>query len=276
MSNPRFNTFFGAMIMGAVLCALIIPASATDRVRKHAEILLTPVAKPARSIAGLFNRRFGEKHLPPGETVRPTDQQLANENVELKQQITFLNRQLEDLRLVEAERKRLGSLIQYFKPVSVIGGDSTPGRESLSIMPAAGVEFAKDTPVMCADGVVGRLTDARRVRLITDTGFRITAAFGRWTAGVWDTVGTPKGACVGVGNGTMRIENLTMKEAEVLKVGDWVIIGEDTDFPDLIRGRPFGQIEAIRPLPSKPLFAEITVKPRIDLRKLREVLVMRK
>jgi cell shape-determining protein MreC len=276
MSSSRFNTHFGAMIMGAVLCALIVPPSATDRVRKHAELILTPVSKPARSIAGIFSRRYGEKYLPPGETVRPTDQQLANENVELKQQITFLNRQLEDLRLVEAERKRLGSLIQYFKPVSVIGGDTTPGRESLSIMPASGVEFAKDTPVMCPDGMVGRLTDARRVRLITDPGFRITAAFGRWTDGVWNTVATPKAACSGIGNGTMRIENLTMKEAEVLKTGDWVIVGEDTDFPDIIHGRPFAQIDTIRPLPSKPLFAEITVKPRIDLRKLREVLVMRK
>jgi cell shape-determining protein MreC len=273
MSNSRFNTLFGAMIMGAVLCALVVP---TDRVRKHADLVLMPVCKPVRSIAGMFNRRFGEHHLPPGETTRPTDQQLANENIELKQQVAFLNRQLEDLRLVEAERKRLGSLIQYFKPVSVVGGDSTPGRESLSILPAGGVEFAKETPVMCPDGVVGRLTDARRVRLITDTGFRITAAFGRWTDGVWSPVTTPKGACVGIGNGTMRIENLTMREAEVLKTGDWVIIGEDTDFPEIIRGRPFGQIDTIRPLPSKPLFAEITVKPRIDLRKLREVLVMRK
>ena len=276
MSHSRFNTLFGAMIMGAVLCALVIPPWVTDRVRKHADLVLTPISKPVRSIAGAFNHRFGERRLPPGETARPTDQQLATENVELKQQVAFLNRQLEDLRLVEAERKRLGSLIQYFKAVSVVGGDSTPGRESLSILPASGVEFARDTPVMCPDGVVGRLTDARRVRLITDPGFRITAAFGRWTDGVWNTVATPKGACVGMGNGTMRIENLTMKEAEVLKPGDSVIVGEDTDFPDIIHGRPFAQIDTIRPMPAKPLFAEITVKPRIDLRKLREVLVMRK
>jgi len=276
MSSSRFNTVFGAMIMGAALCALVISPKAIDSVRKHAELVLLPVAKPTRAIAGAITRRYGPKTLPPGETVRPTDEQLALENSDLKQQVAFLSHQIQDLRLVEEERKRLGPLLQYFKPVAVIGGDATPGRESLSIVPTSGVDFAKDTPVMCPDGVVGRLTDARRVRLITDPGFRITAAFGRWTDGVWNTVATPKGACVGMGNGTMRIENLTMKEAEVLKPGDSVIVGEDTDFPDIIHGRPFAQIDTIRPMPAKPLFAEITVKPRIDLRKLREVLVMRK
>jgi len=276
MSSSRFNTVFGAMIMGAALCALVISPKAIDSVRKHAELVLLPVAKPTRAIAGAVTRRYGPKTLPPGETVRPTDEQLALENSDLKQQVAFLSHQIQDLRLVEEERKRLGPLLQYFKPVAVIGGDSTPGRESLSIIPSSGVDFAKDTPVMCPEGVVGRLTDARRVRLITDPGFKITAQFGRWSEGVWSTLNTEKAACTGIGNGTMRIDNLTMKQIEGLKATDWVIVGDDTDFPSLVHGRPFAQIETIRPMPSKPLFAEIICKPRVDLRKLSEVLVMRK
>jgi cell shape-determining protein MreC len=276
MSSSRFNTVFGAMTMGAALCALVLPPTAMDRVRKHADVVLLPVTKPTRAIAGMFSRRFAAKTLPPGETARPTDEQLALENADLKQQVAFLKHELEDLRLVEAERKRLGPMLEYFKPVAVVGGDATPGRESLGIMPASGVEFTKDTPVMCPDGVVGRLTDARRVRLITDPGFKTTAGFGRWNDGVWTPVTTLKAACTGIGNGAMRIENLTVKEAEGLKPADWVVIGDDTDFPKLMHGRPLGQIETIRPLAAKPLFAEIIVKPRVDLRKLPEVLVMRK
>jgi len=276
MSSSRFNTVFGAMIMGAALCALVLPPTAMDRVRKHADLVLLPVAKPTRAIAGMFARRYGAKTLPPGETVRPTDQQLALENSDLKQQVTFLSHQVQDLRLVEEERKRLGPLLQYFKPVGVIGGDSTPGRESLSIMPASGVDTAAGTAVMCPEGVIGRLTDARRVRLITDPGFKITAQFGRWSEGVWSTLDTEKAACTGIGNGTMRIDNLTMKQVEGLKASDWVVVGDDTDFPALIHGRPFAQIETVRPMAAKPLFAEIIVKPRVDLRKLSEVLVMRK
>jgi cell shape-determining protein MreC len=276
MSSSRFNTVFGAMIMGAVLCALVLPPTAMDRVRKHADLLLLPVAKPVRGIAGIFTRKYGAKTLPPGETARPTDEQLALENADLKQQVAFLAHQIQDLTLVEEERKRLGPLLQYFKPVAVIGGDATPGRESLSILPAAGVEFAKDTAVMCPEGVVGRLTDARRVRLITDPGFKLTAQFGRWNEGVWKKLDTEKAACTGIGNNTMRIDNLTVKQVEVLKAGDWVIVGDDTDFHSLVHGRPVAQIETIRPMASKPLFAEIIVKPRVDLKKLSEVLVMRK
>jgi cell shape-determining protein MreC len=277
MSNSRFNTFFGAMVMGAVLCALFIPPSATDRVRKHADLILTPVSKPARSVAGMFNRRWGAKPLPPGETTRPSDQALALENSDLKQQVAFLSLQLQQLTLVEAERKRLGPLIQYFKPVGVIGGDSTPGRETLSIMPASGGDFAPGSPVMCPEGVVGRLTDARRVRLVTDPGYKITGAFVRWAdGGVWKPIDAPKGACTGIGNNTVRIDNLTLKESEVLKPGDWVTVADLTDYPELVQGRPFAQIKTIRPLPSKPLFAEIIAEPRVDLRKLREVMVMRK
>ena len=104
----------------------------------------------------------------------------------------------------------------------------------------------------------------------------ITAQFGRWNENIWNRLDTDKAACTGIGNNTMRIDNLTMKQVEGLKQGDWVTIGEDSDFPKLVHGQPFAVIETIRPIPSKPLFAEIIVKPRTDLRKLSEVLVMRK
>jgi hypothetical protein len=80
----------------------------------------------------------------------------------------------------------------------------------------------------------------------------------------------------------MRIENLTVKEAEnVIKPGDWAVISDpdivqDPRFRTVLQGRQIGQVETVRPMPSKPLYAEIIIKPRIDLQKLPEVLVMRK
>ena len=224
----------------------------------------------------MFTRRFGAKTLPPGETTRPTDQQLALENSDLKQQVAFLTSQIQDLRLVEDERKRLGPLLQYFKPVSVIGGDSTPGRESLSIMPASGVDTDAGTAVMCPEGVVGRL-DRRPPRPP------------RHRPGLQD-------------HRRLRPLDRGPLEADRHRQGRLHRHRQRRDAdrqPDRQAGRgPQGRrlgrrrrrhrlpqaderptlrlIETIRPIPSKPLFAEIIVKPRTDLRKLSEVLVMRK
>jgi cell shape-determining protein MreC len=276
MSQIRFNQAFIGLVAAGVIGSFLIPPSITGRAQGKVELLLLPVVKPVRGIAGMFQSKYGEKSLPPGETVVRSDAQLSTENAELRQQLIFLNQQLEDLRLVEAERKRLGKLLDYFKPVGVIGGDATPGRDSLAIMPAGGADFSVGTPVMCPEGLVGRVVEGRRVRLITDREFTITGQFGRWNNGKWVPIATDKPSVKGVGSGTMRVENLTGKDAQQLRPGDWVIISDTTDYPELLQGRKIGQIESIRPLPAKPLFAEITVKPGVELRQLREVLVLRK
>ena len=276
MSQIRFNQAFIGLVAGGVLGSFLIPPSITDRAKGKVDLLLVPVVRPVRAIAGMFHSKWGDKSLPPGETVQRTDAQLSAENVDLRQQVVFLNRQLEDLRLVEAERKRLGKLLDYFKPVSVIGGDASPDRDSLGIMPASGVDLSPGKPVMCPDGLVGRLVEGRRVRLITDKDFIIVGQFGRWENGAWVPVPTPKPSVKGMGRGVMQVVNLTLKDTEKVKPGDWVIISDTTDYPDILQGRKIGQVESVRALPGKALFAEIIVKPSTDLRQLQEVLVMRK
>ena len=246
MSQIRFNQAFIGLVAGGVLGSFLIPPSITDRAKGKVDLLLVPVVRPVRAIAGMFHSKWGDKSLPPGETVQRTDAQLSAENVDLRQQVVFLNRQLEDLRLVEAERKRLGKLLDYFKPV------------------------------MCPDGLVGRLVEGRRVRLITDKDFIIVGQFGRWENGAWVPVPTPKPSVKGMGRGVMQVVNLTLKDTEKVKPGDWVIISDTTDYPDILQGRKIGQVESVRALPGKALFAEIIVKPSTDLRQLQEVLVMRK
>jgi cell shape-determining protein MreC len=274
MSKFRFNQLFITLMALGLLGSLVISPDVTNRAKGKEEVLLYPVVKPVRAIAGMFHRKYGRKELPPGETTVRKDPELAAENSELRQHIVFLNQQLEDLRLVESERKHLGKLLDYFKPVTVQAGDSTPDRESLSFLPTSGIETSLGTAVMGAEGLVGRMVEGRRIRLITDKGFTITGQFGRWDNAQWKPLATPKPSVRGIGNGQMRIDNLSVKEAEGLKPGDWVVVS-DTDYPAIIQERQIGQIDTIRPIPNKPLFAEIIVKPRVDLRKIDEVLIPR-
>jgi cell shape-determining protein MreC len=275
MSKNRFNQLFVAMMLLGVVGSLFISPAVTGRAKGKEELLLYPVIKPVRVIAAMFRSKYGRKELPPGETTVRKDPEVAAENSELRQQIVFLNRQLEDLQLVETERKHLGKLLDYFKPVTVMAGDATPGRESLTILPASGVDVSAGAPVMGADGLVGRMVEGRRVRLVTDKDFTITGRFGRWEGGQWQTLSTPKPSVRGIGNGQMRIDNLTNEDAKSLHPGDWVIIADTTDYSPIMQERQIGQIDTIRAMPSKPLFAEIIVKPRTDLRTLKEVLLMR-
>ncbi len=276
MSQVRFNHVFLMLMALGIACAFFIPPTITDRAKGKADLLLYPIVQPTRAIAGWFSSKYGSKPLPAGETrVRP-DSELLAENQDLRQQVAFLVKQLEDLKLVEDERRRLGPLLNYFKPVTVGGGDATPGRESLSIMPASGINTLAGTPVMCPDGVAGRLVESGRVRLVTDPGFTTTCEFGRYGENKWIPLEGLKASVKGAGGGTMKVEHLTFKEVDgIVKPGDWVVIADNT-WPAIMQNRPVGQVESVGHLAAKPLFAEIIIKPRTDLRRLREVLIMRK
>jgi hypothetical protein len=65
-----------------------------------------------------------------------------------------------------------------------------------------------------------------------------------------------------------------VKEAEGLKAEDWVMIDDPESYPSLLQGRKIGQIESVKPSTRNPLFAEIIVRPKVDLRRLKEVMVL--
>jgi hypothetical protein len=54
------------------------------------------------------------------------------------------------------------------------------------------------------------------------------------------------------------------------------VIVSDPSLADAFKTVQIGQVESNQPVPSKPLFAEIIVKPRTDLKRLKEVLVLKK
>src|SRR5687768_14767705 len=120
MSSSSFNQVFFVLVMLALLGAIAIPPSVTRRAQGKADVLLVPVVKPVRSIAASVHAKVSRKTPPPGEERFRTDNEVATENGLLRQQVSFLTRQLQELKLVEAERKQLGPLLDYFKPVKVI------------------------------------------------------------------------------------------------------------------------------------------------------------
>jgi len=276
MSKSGANQLFFTLVGVGVLTALAIPQSVTDRAKGKEEVLLYPVSKPVGAIARLIHSKFAHKPLPPGETTRRPDDDIAAENLILRQQVAFLTRQLEELGRVESERKSLGPIFDYFKPATVIGTDATSTRESLAFMPTSGVDTAEHAPVMCAEGFAGQIVGGR-VRLITDPGFTVRGDFGHWDDGKWVPLETVQPSVKGIGSNTLRISNLSLKEASEIKPGYAVVLKDpDAEYPAIVQNRMLGQVESVRPQPDKPLFAEIVVKPHSDLRKLREVWLLRK
>jgi hypothetical protein len=278
MSHERFNHLFLGLMGGGLLCAFVIPPSITMRAQGKVDGLLWPVVKPVRAIAEGFHSKFGRNGLPPGETRVRGDSELAIENGKLRQHVAYLNQQLEELRNVEAERRRMGDLLEYCTPVSVMGGDSSSTRESISLAPLSGVSLQADLPVLSPEGLVGKIAEGGRVRLITDRNYTIIAQFGRFIDGTWTIIPTPRASVVGMGAGQMQVTNLTVVESKELRPGDWVVI-HDADafgrpFSSILQGRKIGQIDSIRPLPSKPLFAEVIVRRKENLRTRKEVMVM--
>ena len=205
--------------------------------------------------------------------MRP-DSELAGENHQLRQQVALLHKQLDELKYVEAERKRMGPLLDFCTPVGVMAGDSSSTRDSIVLTPLSGVSAPAGTAVLYADGLVGKVVDGSRVRLITDRNYTIVGDFGRWKDGKWYKIPTPKPTVVGMGQGQMVVNNLSVEEAKEIQPEDWVTIDDKESYPEILLGRKIGQVVSVKPLASKPLFAEIIVKPTSDLRRLREVMVL--
>src|SRR4051812_40344179 len=101
MSSTQFNQFFVVLVLLALVGAVVVPQSITQRAQGKADVLLWPVVRPVRAIAAKIHGRVAGKQPLPGETQVRTDADLATENNLLRQQVTFLTRQLLELKLVE-------------------------------------------------------------------------------------------------------------------------------------------------------------------------------
>ncbi len=108
--------------------------------------------------------------------------ELRRQNEDLQEQITTLTAELAKLKELNADRSKIGDLQSRCTPVQVSGGDAAL-RDSLLLSGGTMQGLHENMPVICPEGVVGRLTnvgiDASRVQLITDKGVMVTVSFVR-------------------------------------------------------------------------------------------------
>jgi cell shape-determining protein MreC len=271
----RIKHLAGALMTLCLLCALAVPPSAVARLDAGVAVLFEPVSLPSRVIA---SRLLGRgKSAVPLDT-RP-DADLRAENDDLRQQVAYLNDQLDAFRQINKDRDSIGKLRAYCTPAEVIAGDS--GLRDTLVVDAGSATLRINQPVIYAGGLAGRVESAgpasSRVRLVTDKGVSIQTNVVRYIRGddgksVPAQIKIPDPMLEGAGNGLMTMR-ITRQDAAGLLKGDWIIL-HDPDWPTIIAGTRIGTIAAIAPSRDAALFVDITVVPTTPLDHLREVQVL--
>jgi len=279
MSAVRFNQLFFLMMVGAFLCAFVLPESYTDTARIHVAGIFNPLSYPSRRIAEAIYRR-----LEPEETGDPRSRQaLMDENDRLRQEVARLSASVDRLEKMEGERQRLGDLQSLCVRVAVTGNDAG-GRDGLLLSATSLGGLSSDEAVLYPGGLAGRLMTGiggARVRLITDYGFSLTGAFLRFVESSDglkpERISAPTPLVQGAGRG--RLEVAGMKWSDYmdagLRPGDWVIL-DDSAWPRAIQGVRLGRIVSAGPSRLAPGFADIRLAPQNDLSHLASVWVLRK
>ncbi len=277
----RFNQVFVGLVALSFVSAFILPSHLTNPVRS-VQGLFYPVARPARAIGGVLNARMSH---PPRDDRAVAD--VKDENAQLRQLVSGLKAQLDELQRINADRNAVGDIRRLCTPVPVVGNDAGT-RDSLAIRSGTMETVRAGMPVLYARGVVGRVERSglagAQVQLITDKDFRAAAQIRAYVNSpdgkvAYVQLGETPPLLQGIGKGRMAIRNMQMKETTAdiknpIHVGAFVVL-DDVDW-DLARGQHLGTIEKIQPIPNAPLMADITVRPVLNLEALREVMVLNK
>jgi cell shape-determining protein MreC len=262
-----------------VISAFFWPASGRAS-WANASVLFAPVAQPARKVAAwVLGNLHSNKAIDPRK-----DADIRTENLELKTEIALLDGQLQAVGRLAAERRQLGTLLNYCVSVPVVGSDSD-NREALNL--AASEASAAGEPVVCPVGLVGRIQSAgpggAKVLLITDKASRpISVSFGRMVKqsnGSFQLtrLATDRTLVYGHANNELTaLQGLSGAEAKAagLQAGDWAVL-DDSEFPLPLAGLPVGQITSIHTSMSAPLYVDIVLRPARNLSELQEVLVVK-
>ena len=279
MSHLRFQHVFLALMSLSVISAFAIP----PRYAFHpgVSLLFAPVSQPTRKLAAWAYRRLG------GD--RPTDHRDADairtENEDLKNSLSRMSIEIQELERRAAEREKLGAIRDLCTFVSVVGADSGT-RQSLSLRSSSLEGISSGQSVLYGGGVVGQVQSSglggAQIRLLTDPGFRVRGTFGvfrRRPDNLLEFAKLPAPAALVEGEGHDRmvvrgLSNDQVKEGKIA-VGNWVVLA-DPDWPAVLQGQRLGIVTRIAPRPEATLFAEITVEPKDNLSRLREVMVLTK
>lgn len=275
-----FNQFFAAILGACLLSAFVLPLRFTDPIRGAVQGMFAPVARPVRLVASAIRGRFDN----PGDVRAPKD--ISEENQRLRATVTSLMGQVEELQKLAADRRRLKDVGQLCTPMMVIGSD-TAGRDSLALSGTARDGVVIGMAVLHPAGLAGRIervgVGGSQCRLITDPGMRMTCKFGRYGddgrgGTTYTTIESDEQPLVeGMGKNLMLVRNLRLKHVQDLdlKVGDTVVL-DDREWATPLKYQRLGQVTSVAPRRDAPLFADIQIRPQVNLTGLREVMVMTK
>jgi len=274
-----FNQLFAAILGVCFVSAFVLSPRFTDPVRSAVQGMFAPVARPVRLVAGAVRGR-----LEKSNDLR-APKSISEENERLRATVTSLMGQIEELQKLAADVRRLKDVGRLCTPMIVIGSDTGP-RDSLAIAGTSRDGVMVNMPVLHPAGLAGRVArvgvGGSQVRLITDPGVRVTCKFGRYEndgqgGTTFSTIETDEPLLEGMGNNLMLVRNLKLKHVEnvKLKVGDTVVL-DDREWPQPLKYQRLGQVTSITPRRDAPLFADIQVRPQVNLTALREVMVMTK
>lgn len=291
MPAIRFKHVFVAIVLISGLCALLLPARVSDVARGQLDALLVPVSWPARKLAEAAHRQLrGPQRVEDpfrGESDKPrTSDEVLKDNQRLVIQVASMAKQIEELAKRAASREKLGDVQQLCDSFAVIGSDSG-NRQSLILRGSSRDGLKVGMPVLCPEGLglAGRISIAgiggAHVQLLTDVQFTVVGKFERprhKADGSVDLlsllpIDTPAPLVQGDGRGRMVIKTLKYSDVEKLVVpGDWVVLEDPDGWPLILQHKKIGEVESVKR--DNLGFAEIVVKPAMNLMQLAEVQVL--
>jgi hypothetical protein len=276
----KFNHVFFILLTLSAMSAFLIPAQYSDRVHPQLQAVFAPVAMPVRTIA----RWASEKASPPRVADARGAVLVSHENQELKQANAKLLHDLEEMRRINADREKVGSIRELCTPVAVDGNPDS-SRETLALRGSSLQGLRDGQFVLYDNDIVGTLRAGKlgaQVRLITDPGFRVNCYFRSQRRNekgeiLFARIDLPDKLVEGVGRGVMVCRGLPYDDVKKsgLAVGDWAVLN-DSDWPARLKGRRLGQVTSVGRWREHPLFAEIKIQPVSNLMRLSEVMVLTK
>ena len=284
MARIRFNHVFIPLMLAAGAASFVLPPGAGQGVRGRIDGLFTPISYPVRRVAHAVSGRWNKPEVI-GIDVSHMSPDALSEIQCLQNQVAALTTQNDVFREINAGRELMGDAQRYAQPFRVVGGDAA-GREWLTLKADGSEGLLPGQAVVRRDSLVGKVasvgSSGSSVRLITDRGFRISAQFGRFrkTAdgrGIeFAALKSPQPLVEGRGKGLLSVSNLSLAAVydAGLTAGDYVVLKDPDDWPVVANGFIIGQVESIEKQPKATLFAEIAVKPRLNLMQLNEVMVV--
>jgi hypothetical protein len=268
----------------SLLSAFILPARITSRVPASVANIFRPVASPTHAIAGWVHNKFAARRPRDGES--PDQPRVPGEvfleNTELRILVASLKGQLFQAQERLAERAKVGEVLPFCTPFSVVAGDSA-GRDSLMLAGSSFDGVAEDQAVLYSGGIAGRISRAgigeARVRLVTDPNFTAEVSFARfvYVDGKPDLqqLSQEKKVVRGLGNGKLATRvDTKFKDETHLTAGDWATLN-DGEWAPVIRGYRVAQVSEVVPAKEAGWF-NVTLKPNQELRRLDEVMVLNK